>query len=80
MLIMFFAVSILILGIFIIGWTTSRYGNNCQPDLTNNYPLLCSGNHVYVYISSPLWGGAWVSIINFRVAGIALVSILTWKN
>lgn len=70
LLIMFFAVSILILGIFIIGWTTSRYGNNCQPDLSGYYPLLCSGNHVYVYISSPLWGGAWLIVVAFLSLGI----------
>jgi hypothetical protein len=60
LLLMFFGVSILTLGVFDIGWTTSRYGTSCQPDYSGIYNNLCSGNHVYVYVAAPLWGGALV--------------------
>lgn len=57
MLLLFFGIAILALGIFDVGWTVSRYGDNCQVDNTA-YPNLCTGNHVFVYVGSPLWGGA----------------------
>jgi hypothetical protein len=60
MLLLFFGIAILALGIFDVGWTVSRYGDNCQAD-SAAYPGLCAGNHVFVYVGSPLWGGALVS-------------------
>lgn len=63
LLLMFFGISILTLGVFDIGWTTSRYGSSCQPDYSGVYNNLCSGNHVYVYVAAPLWGGALLIIV-----------------
>lgn len=60
MMLLFFGIAILALGIFDVGWTVSRYGDNCQAD-NAAYPGLCAGNHVFVYVGSPLWGGALVS-------------------
>lgn len=67
---MFFGVSILTLGVFDIGWTTSRYGSSCQPDYSGVYNNLCSGNHVYVYVAAPLWGGA---LVRFYVVIIIII-------
>lgn len=68
-LLMFFGVSILVLGIFDVGWTVSRYGNNCYSDPSGVYNN-CGGNHVYVYVGSSLWGGALLTFAAFMALGI----------
>jgi hypothetical protein len=69
-LLMFLGISILVLGIFDIGWTASRYGNNCLPDPSGVYAGLCNGNHIFVYIGSALWGGAMLIFAAFLALGI----------
>jgi len=68
-LLMFFGVGILALGIFDVGWTVSRYGNNCFPDPMNVYQN-CMGNHIYVYVGSALWGGAMLIFAAFVALGL----------
>ena len=55
---LFFGVTILLIGLFDLAWTLGRYSTNCQLN-----EAMCTSNHIFTYIASPLWGGIIVSII-----------------